>query len=410
MTVALIEAGGSDLYHWVHIPVGYVYTMRYPQHRTNWGFATSSQEGLGGREIFYPRGKVLGGSGSINGMSFKSRLSQKSARTCRLEDRIAMRGQPEDYDAWAAMVGDEGWSWEQLRPHFERLVNYTAGPPVLPDGTALGTGGPLEVTKQVTSWAILDEWALACERFGLQKRSHFIDSSKEGVGYFEVTQTHARSGRGGVRLSPYRAFVAPIRDRRPNLTIFTNLHARKVSLEREADSLRATGVELWLRAPRDGWFDYLRAVLVDLGLITGRPDKVAQKQRDVPCSIRARREVVLACGAISSPHLLQCSGIGDPKLLKKASVEPIVDLPGVGKNLQDHLQIRAVFRLHESVDTLNSRMASWWGIVRTGLEYILWQTGPMAMAPSQLGVFAKYSAALETPDLQWHARLAPRQK
>lgn len=383
VSVAVIEAGGNDKYHWVHIPVGYVYTMRYPQHRTNWGYRTCEQPGLNGKAIYYPRGKVLGGCGSINGM-------------------IAMRGQAEDYDGWAKTLGDESWSWKRMRPHFERLMDYTAADPVLPDGTRLGTGGPLEVTRQAMQWPVLNQWADACEQVGIPRRTHFIDSQKEGVGFFEVTQRHPAPGRGGIRLSPYRAFLHPVEDR-PNLTVFTSLHAKRVCLSKDPSTgkLSATGLELWERERKDTIWEYARAICVDMGLIKGRSES---KQNDILCSIRARKEVILATGAIGSPHLLQCSGIGPRSLLQANHVEPVVDLPGVGANLHDHLQIRAVFRLAPGVDTLNSRANSWWGSIKMALEYAMSQSGPMAMAPSQLGVFARSSEAVTTPDLQWHVQ------
>ena len=398
-TVVMLEAGGSDMYHWVQIPVGYIYTMRYPQDRTNWGFRTCEQPGLNGRFIFYPRGKLLGGSGSINGM-------------------IAMRGQAEDYDGWAAALEDDSWNWKSMRPHFERQMKYTAATPVLADGSMLGTDGPLEVTRQAMSWRVLDQWADACEKVELPRRTHFIDSQTAGVGYFEVTQTQLgavlgalsdASGprRGGVRLSPYRAFVTPILKARPNLTILRGIHASKLKLERDESvggRLRCTGVEVWQRDTLEGVASYLRAIAVDLGLIKSRKDSTAEKRADVACTIRARREVVLAAGAVGSPHLLQCSGIGDDALLRAHNVQTRVDLPGVGRNLQDHLQIRAVFRLADGVDTLNSRLNSHWGMAQAAAEYVLRQSGPLSMAPSQLGVFAHSSEEVRTPDLQWHVQ------
>ena len=400
VSVCVLEAGGSDLYHWVHIPVGYVYTMRYPQHRTNWGFQTVPQPGLGGRAIFYPRGKLLGGSGSINGM-------------------IAMRGQAEDYDAWAAAADDPSWAWAAMRPHFERLMDYTAGDPTLPDGSRLGVGGPLEVTRQALQWPVLDQWADACAASGLPRRSHFIDSQRAGVGYFEVTQKQVRPGRGGVRLSPYRAFLAPILADRPNLTIMPNAHAARIVIERDGDAaapaatarrsgggsdLAASGVELWLRPAEDTPASYARAVAVDAGLVKGRRDRVVDKAADRPALVTARREVLLAAGAINSPHLLQVSGVGPGEALARHRVPVLVDAPGVGSNLQDHLQLRAVWRLADGTDTLNTRLSSPWGMIKTALEYAYDRSGPMAMAPSQLGVFAKSSDAVATPDLQWHVQ------
>jgi len=389
VSVAVLEAGGNDKYHWIHIPVGYVYAMRYPQHRTNWGFQTTKQPGLNDRAIFYPRGKTLGGSGSINGM-------------------IAQRGQAEDYDGWAELLKDDTWSWAKHRPNFERLMKYTAGPPFLPDGSALGTEGELEVTRQAMSWPVLDQWIDACKKVGLPQRTHFIDSQTEGVGYFEVTQKgglNTAPGVGGIRLSPFRAFLAPVMDR-PNLTIFTNKHCKEITFEKDeaTGKVSATGLHVWSQSSNDSLLEYMRAILVDMKLISCRKDRVKEQGTDVLCSIRAKREIILSAGTVGSPHLLQCSGIGDAKLLRSHQVEPVVDLPGVGANLHDHLQIRAVFRLADGVKTLNSIANSWVGNVKMALEYVVSQSGPMSMAPSQLGVFAKSSEDVKTPDLQWHVQ------
>jgi len=388
--VALLEAGGNDRYHWVHIPVGYVYAMRYPQHRTNWGFRTTEQPGLNGRAIYYPRGKVLGGSGSINGM-------------------IAMRGQAEDYDGWANLLQDESWSWVKHRPNFESLMKYTAGPPISPyDGSPLGTEGELEVSRQALTWEILDKWADACAKVGLPMRTHFIDSQQEGVGYFEVTQQGGPTtpeGVGGIRLSPFRAFVQPILGR-PNLSVFTSIHCKKVLLEKDdvTGQMSAKGLEVWAQAPNDSVSQYIRALAVDARLIKDRKDPAKEKESDRLFTIRARKEVILSAGAVGTPHLLQCSGIGDDNLLRDHEVKTLVDLPGVGSNLHDHLQIRSVFQMAEGVKTLNGIANSWVGSAKMALQYVTTQSGPMAMAPSQLGVFAKSSDAVKTPDLQWHVQ------
>lgn len=144
--------------------------------------------------------------------------------------------------------------------------------------------------------------------------------------------------------------------------------------------------------------------MVDAKLVKGRRDHIVEKQSDTLCTIKARKEIILAAGAVGSPHLLQCSGIGDDRLLRAHHVDTVVDLPGVGYNLQDHLQIRAVFRLADDVKTLNSIANSWIGSAKMALEYITKQSGPMSMAPSQLGLFAKSSEAMKTPDLQWHVQ------
>lgn len=380
LSIAVLEAGGRDNYHFLHVPIGYLYMMRYPQRRANWGFMTTQQEGLHGRSIGYPRGKTLGGCTAINGM-------------------IMQRGQPADYDFWADFLGDASWGAEAMRPHFESLISYKADDPMGPDGLMRGTDGPLAVSKQRLSWDVLDKWADACERSGIPRRSHFHDSSREGVGYFEVTQ------RGGVRHSAYRAFLHSVKTR-PNLTVLTGMHASRVILEHHPVSghLAARGVEFWHRPRRDSVMETVRAMLVDHSNLITRHGDHGVNAKDSLCRIKARREVIVSAGAINSPHLLQCSGIGDDTLLRAHGVKTMADLPGVGANLHDHLQVRMSFRLGAGVQTLNTRANSLWGRARIAAEYLLTQSGPMSMAPSQLGLFAKSSPQVETPDLQWHVQ------
>lgn len=378
ISVAVLEAGGRDNYHFLHVPIGYLYMMRYPQRRANWGFRTIPQQGLHGRVIGYPRGKTLGGCAAINGM-------------------IIQRGQPGDYDAWAELLGDETWSWDAMRPHFDRIIDYQAGDPMGPDGFRRGTGGPLTVSRQRLSWQVLDQWADACERCGIPRRTHFHDSAVEGVGYFEVSQ------RAGIRHSAYRAFLHPV-ESRPNLTVVTSAHASRLVLEQDPSGrLAAKGVELWRRKRRDTVLETVRAMLADhTSLIKEHGDHGAQSSDEL-CRISARREVILTSGAIGSPHLLQCSGIGDDALLRRHGVKTMADLPGVGANLQDHLQIRMSFKLAKHADTLNTRAGSLMGKVGIAAEYLFNRSGPMSMAPSQLGLFAKSSPDVR-PNLQWHVQ------
>lgn len=380
VSVAVLEAGGRDNYHFLHVPIGYLYMMRYPQRRANWGFNIVPQPGLNGRSIGYPRGKTLGGCAAINGM-------------------IMQRGQPEDYDFWGDFLGDESWGAEAMRPHFESLINYKAGDVVGPDGFKRGTDGPMVISSQRLSWKVLDQWADACERAGIPRRTHFHDSATEGVGYFEVTQ------REGVRHSAYRAFLHPV-ECRQNLTVITHAHAARLLLDRDEanGTLAAKGVDLWRRLRRDNAVETIRAMLVDhTSLIKEHGDHGAQST-DIPCRIWARKEVILAAGAINSPHLLQCSGVGDDALLRSHGVETVADLPGVGGNLHDHLQVRMSFKLGPGTDTMNTRANSLIGKARMAAEYLVSKSGPMSMAPSQLGVFAKSSSSVDTPDLQWHVQ------
>lgn len=379
-SVAVLEAGGRDNYHFLHIPIGYLYMMRQPQRRANWGFSTTPQPGLHGRSLGYPRGKTLGGCAAVNGM-------------------IMQRGQPDDYDFWGDLLGDESWGWEAMRPSFERLIDYRAGERVGPDGKERGTGGPQVVSTLRLSWDVLDKFADACEAAGIPRRTHFHDSACEGVGYFEVTQ------RRGVRHSAYRAFLHPVRSR-PNLTIHTNAHASRVLFDSDPStgSLAAKGVEFWRRAKRDTLREALRAVVVDHTDVIKEHGDHGPKEADELCVVRARKEVILSLGSIGSPHLLQCSGVGNDSVLRQHGVATVADVPGVGENLHDHLQIRMCFRLREGIDTLNGRANSLVGKARIALEYGLFQSGPMSMAPSQLGVFAKSASNVSSPDLQWHVQ------
>jgi choline dehydrogenase len=331
--VLLLEAGGKDDYIWVKIPVGYLYCMGNP--RTDWGFRTRPEPGLGGRSIAYPRGRILGGCSSINGM-------------------IYMRGQARDYDHWRQM-GLTGWGWDDVLPYFKRHEDYYAGPDELH-----GAGGEWRVETQRLHWELLDAFAEACVAAGIPKTRDFNRGDNFGVGYFRVNQ------RKGWRLNTARAFLGPAEGRR-NLTIATHAQAERLILEGRS----AAGVRY--------------------------------RRKGEPREARARREVILAAGAIGSPHLLQLSGIGPGRLLQEHGIKIVHDLPGVGENLQDHLQIRCAWRV-EGVATLNERAQSVLGKAGIALEYLLKRAGPMSMAPSQLGVFAKSSEAVETPDLEYHVQ------
>ena len=334
--VLLLEAGGPDNYHWIHIPVGYLYCIGNP--RTDWLFFTEEDAGLNGRKLRYPRGKVLGGCSSINGM-------------------IYMRGQARDYARWAEITGDPQWAWEHCLPHFVRHEDHWRG--ALPG--LHGAGGEWRVEKQRLRWEILDAFAAAAREAGIPASEDFNRGSNEGVGYFEVNQ------RSGVRWNTSKAFLRPAQGR-PNLTVWTGAHTTRVLLE----GRRAVGVEV-------------------------------QRGQDAPVQVRAAREVVLCAGAIGTPQLLQLSGIGAGAQLHAHGIQPLHELPGVGENLQDHLQIRAVFSV-QGVKTLNTQAHSWLGKAAIGLEYLLKRSGPMSMAPSQLGAFTRSSAAQAHPNVQYHVQ------
>jgi choline dehydrogenase len=347
--VLLIEAGGLDDYLWIHIPVGYLYCIGNP--RTDWLFQTDPDPGLNGRQLRYPRGKVLGGCSSINGM-------------------IYMRGQSRDYDGWAAAVGDDAWTWSSCLPYFMRHEDHWRGADdchAAPgfDGRGRRAGGEWRVERQRLSWRILDAFAQAAQQAGIPAQHDFNRGNNEGVGYFEVNQ------RGGVRWNASKAFLRPVR-RRPNLEVWTGAHVTRLLWQGDGANRRARGVELL----RDG---------------------------GAPQSVLAAREVVLAAGAVGTPQLLQLSGVGRGAWLHAHGVEPRHELPGVGENLQDHLQIRAVFAVR-GVRTLNRLANSWWGKARIGLHYLLMRSGPMSMAPSQLGCFTRSSPEHEWPNVEYHVQ------
>ncbi|MFO1326357.1 MAG: GMC family oxidoreductase N-terminal domain-containing protein [Rubrivivax sp.] len=349
--VLLIEAGGDDDYHWIHIPVGYLYCIGNP--RTDWLYSTEPDPGLNGRSLRYPRGKVLGGCSSINGM-------------------IYMRGQARDYDGWADLVGDARWRWDFCVPYFKRHEDHWRGPDLLHgapgfDPSGARQGGEWRVERQRLSWEVLDAFAAAAQQAGIPATDDFNTGSNEGVGYFEVNQ------RRGVRWNATKAFLRPAM-KRPNLEVRTGLMATRLLLAEGGSSpLHAQGVEV-----------------VPVG---GGP---AQQ-------LICRREVVLCSGAIGTPQLLQLSGIGPLSVLREAGVEPRLDHPGVGENLQDHLQIRAVFGV-EGVRTLNTLANSWWGKAMIGLEYLLLRSGPMSMSPSQLGAFTRSSPRHRWPNVEYHVQ------
>ncbi len=346
-SVLLLEAGGKDNYPWVHIPVGYLYCIDNP--RTDWRFRTEAEPGLNGRQLLYPRGKVLGGCSSINGMLY-------------------MRGQARDYDGWAAATGEASWSWERSLPDFMRHESHhrfdrSAGEP---EADPFHSGaGEWRVEKQRLRWDVLDAFAQAAEQSGIPRTYDFNCGDNEGVGYFEVNQ------KGGWRWNTAKAFLRPAA-RRSNLTIWTGATASRLLIEKnEAGRPVCVGAEV-LRAGES-------------------------------VRVRARREVILSAGAIGTPQLLQLSGIGPGALLRRHGIPVLKDVPGVGANLQDHLQVRAVFKV-QGVKTLNTLANSLWGKAMIGLEYLLTRSGPMSMAPSQLCAITRSDPARPHANLQFHVQ------
>ncbi|MBB3319951.1 MULTISPECIES: GMC family oxidoreductase [unclassified Rhizobium] len=352
MRVLLLEAGRKDDYPWIHIPVGYLYCIGNP--RTDWLYKTEPDAGLNGRSLRYPRGKTLGGCSSINGM-------------------IYMRGQARDFDGWAAATGDDAWSWQNCLPDFKahedhyRLDNgedpKTGGNSRFSD--MHGHGGEWRIEKQRLKWDILESFAEAAVEAGIPRSNDFNSGDNEGVGYFEVNQ------RSGWRWNTSKAFLRPAKNR-PNLAVWTQSHVERLILETDGfGRRRCAGV-------------------------------VVQRQRQ-SAEVRARREVILSAGAIGSPQILQLSGIGPAGLLKRHGIEVVHDLPGVGENLQDHLQIRAVFKVGNA-KTLNTLANSLFGKAMIGLEYVLKRSGPMSMSPSQLGAFTRSDDRQAHANLEYHVQ------
>lgn len=363
VSVLLVEAGPKDNYPWIHIPVGYLYCIGNP--RTDWLYQTEPDPGLNGRQLRYPRGRTLGGSSSINGM-------------------IYMRGQARDYDAWAMGTGEDAWAWDNVLPYFKLHEDFHRGIDDLHGargsaaevldtwkdayGDALrawGAGGEWRIEQQRLRWDILDAFAKAAVEAGLPECDDFNRGSNEGVGYFEVNQ------RGGWRWNSAKAFLRPAAARR-NLEVRTSTQVMQLTTTHDDDGgTRCDGAWLW----------------------NGR-ERV---------QVTARREVILSAGSIGSPHILMRSGIGAPAQLAQHGIDVVKALPGVGENLQDHLQIRAVFKV-DGVPTLNELASSWLGKARMGLEYAWRRSGPMSMAPSQLGAFTRSDPSQPWPNLEYHVQ------
>ena len=352
--VLLLEAGTPDNYHWIHIPVGYLHCIGNP--RTDWLYHTEPDAGLNGRRLRYPRGKTLGGCSSINGM-------------------IYMRGQARDYDQWAQLTGDDSWRWDHVLAAFRQHENHwrldqpgqaSAEFARLHGHPRTGGSGEWRVEKQRLRWEVLDAFALAAQQAGIAATDDFNRGDNEGVGYFEVNQ------KSGWRWNTAKAFLRPVCSQRTNFTLWTSAQATQLLLETQADgSRRCSGVQ------------------------------VRRGQEIV--TVHARHEVILSAGAINSPQLLQLSGIGPAALLQQHGIAVLHDTPGVGVNLQDHLQIRSVFQVR-GVPTLNTLASSLWGKAKIGLEYAMKRSGPMSMAPSQLGAFTRSSAAYAHPNLEFHVQ------
>jgi len=331
--VLLLEAGGNDNYHWVHIPVGYLYCIGNP--RTDWMMNTAHEKGLNGRSLAYPRGKVLGGCTSVNGM-------------------IYMRGQAQDYDGWRQM-GNLGWGWDDVLPYFRKSEDHHDG-----DTELHGAGGEWKVARQRLDWEILHAFQRGAAEFGYEPTTDFNSGTNEGSGFFEVNQ------KNGIRWNATKAFLRPAM-RRPNLRVETHATSDQILLE----DRRAIGVRY--------------------------------RRKGQVFNVSANREVLLCAGSINSPKILEHSGIGRGDALARHGIEVKHESAGVGENLQDHLQIRTVFKVRNT-KTLNERANSLRGKLGIALQYAWNRSGPMSMAPSQFGLFTKSNDALENPDLEYHVQ------
>ncbi|WP_376870654.1 GMC family oxidoreductase [Albirhodobacter sp. R86504] len=349
--VLLLEAGKADTYPWIHIPVGYLYCIGNP--RTDWMYHTQPDAGLNGRVSRYPRGKTLGGCSSINGM-------------------IYMRGQARDYDNWAKLSGEAGWNWENslndFKAHEDHYKLDDGADPVTGDNSRFsdfhGHGGEWRVEKQRLRWDVLDSFSQAAVELGIKRTDDFNTGDNSGIGYFDVNQ------RSGWRWNTVKAFLRSAKAR-PNLTVWTQAQAERLTVVRGGDGgLRCNGVDV-------------------------------HRAGQTIC-VTARREVILSAGAINSPQILQLSGIGPADVLRAQGVEVLRDAP-VGENLQDHLQIRAVYKV-SGTKTLNTLANSLLGKAKIGAEYLVKRTGPMSMAPSQLGAFTRSDPARSHANLEYHVQ------
>ncbi|WP_075995545.1 GMC family oxidoreductase [Salaquimonas pukyongi] len=331
--VLLLEAGGTDAYHWVHIPVGYLYCIGNP--RTDWMMKTAAEPGLNDRSLVYPRGRLLGGCSSVNGM-------------------IYMRGQAADYDHWR-QLGNTGWGWDDVLPYFLKSEDHHAG-----KTDFHGAGGEWKVTRQRLSWEILKAVQRGAAEFGIMPRDDFNDGNNEGSGFFEVNQ------KQGVRWNTAKGFLKPAM-KRPNLKVLT--HAETEHL------------------------------IIENGEVRGVAFRYGGEKR----TARARGEVLLAAGSINSPRILEYSGIGRGDVLNALGIDVEHESPGVGENLQDHLQLRTIYKVR-GARTLNTLANSLFGKTRMALQYALTRSGPLSMAPSQFGMFTKSDPSLATPDLEYHVQ------
>ena len=322
---------------WIWIHIPVGYLYCIGNPRTDWCYRTEPCEGLNGRSILYARGKVLGGCSSINAM-------------------IYMRGQARDYDQWTA-AGNPGWSWNDVMPIFKRSEDHHGG-----SSAIHGAGGEWRVEEQRLEWEILNAWRDAAAQCGIPKVADFNGGDNFGSSRFQVNQ------RTGVRWNASKAFLRPVLQR-SNLKVLTKVLASRIHFTVREGKPQATGIEFI----RDNETFFAEACC----------------------------ETIIAGGAINSPQLLQLSGVGPASLLREHAINVVHDLPGVGENLQDHLQLRMAFKV-EGVRTLNEWASSWYGKAQMAMQYTFFRSGPLSMSPSQLGAFAKSDLSQQTANIEYH--------
>jgi choline dehydrogenase len=330
-SVLLLEAGPKDRNIWIHVPLGY--GKLFKDKTVNWMYQTEPEPGLDGRTVFQPRGKVLGGSSSINGLLY-------------------VRGQHEDYDRWR-QLGNSGWGYDDVLPYFKKAEDQQRG------GDAFhGAGGPLPVSDWRHADPLSEAFIAAAAETGLPFNPDFNGASQEGVGMFQTTT------RRGRRASTAVAYLRPAL-RQGRLRVETSALAQRILFE----GRRAVGVEY--------------------------------KQDGIARTARARKEVLVSSGAYNSPQLLQLSGVGPADLLRQHGIDVVMDAPGVGHDLQDHMQVRMVMRCAQKItlnDIVNHPLRKIW----MGLRYAAFRTGPLTIAAGTAGAFFKTSPRLATPDIQIH--------
>jgi choline dehydrogenase len=330
-TVLLLEAGPRDTNIWIHVPLGY--GRLFKEKTVNWMYQTEPEPGLNGRSVFQPRGKVLGGSSSINGLLY-------------------VRGQHEDYDRWR-QLGNAGWGYDDVLPYFKKAEDQQRGA-----SEYHGAGGPLPVSDWRHADPLSEAFVVAAAEVGIPTNPDFNGATQEGAGFFQTTT------RRGRRASTAFSYLRPARGR-SNLHIETSALAQRIVFE----GRRARSVEY--------------------------------RQNGGLRTARAHKEILVSSGAYNSPQLLQLSGLGPAELLKKHGIEIVLDSPGVGSDLQDHMQVRLITRCAQRC-TLNDIINHPVRRMLAGARYAAFRKGPLTIAAGTSGAFFKTSPRLATPDIQIH--------